>query len=124
MTDETTISKLTGLPNFRAFKEEKGSSFVAMLDVNGLRMFNEDFSYFAGDNLIQRVGEMLVYVELAAYHFAGGRFLCKGDSREELSAKLVQAQQLLKQRRIDFCFGIGANLGEAEAGLYRQKRER
>jgi GGDEF domain-containing protein len=107
-----------------------------MSDVNGLKALNEKFSYSAGDILIGRFAEVLTSVGLDAYHNHGDEFLCKGQSYQELSLKLSQAQQLLRQQpfpvcgldgRIatiegaDFCFGIGTNLKEAEVSLKHQK---
>jgi GGDEF domain-containing protein len=130
------VSDKTGLPNRRAFDEGAASPFVAMSDVNGLKALNERFSYSAGDILIGRFAEVLTSVGLDAYHNHGDEFLCKGQSYQELSLKLSQAQQLLRQQpfpvcgldgRIatiegaDFCFGIGTNLKEAEVSLKHQK---
>ncbi|HXM63516.1 MAG TPA: hypothetical protein VN950_21820 [Terriglobales bacterium] len=130
------VSDKTGLPNRRAFDEGVASPFVAMSDVNGLKALNEKFSYSAGDILIRRFAEVLTTVDLDAYHNHGDEFLCKGQSYQELSLKLSQAQQLLQQQpfpvcgldgRIatiagaDFCFGIGTNLEEAEVSLKHQK---
>jgi GGDEF domain-containing protein len=130
------VSEKTGGPNRRAFDEGRASQFVAMSDVNGLKVMNEQFSYSAGDILIRRFAEVLASVGLDAYHDKGDEFLCKGESYQELNLKLAEAQQRLREQpfvvcglddRItkiegaDFCFGIGTNLDEAESSLRHQK---
>ena len=137
MRQALLVSEKTGLPNRRAFDEGQQSPWVAMSDVNGLKALNDEFGYSAGDILIRRFAEVLVGVGLDAYHDKGDEFVFKGESYQELSEKLSQAQTLLRNQpfavwgmdgRIasvpgaDFCFGIGTNLEEAERSLKHQKR--
>src|SRR5208282_1411481 len=49
------ISELTGLPNRRAFEEGKASAFVALVDINFLRIFNDFYGPMAGDVLLRRL---------------------------------------------------------------------
>jgi len=129
------ISSLTGLPNRQAFDEGKASPFVAIADVNLMRAFNDFYGQIAGDALLRRLAQILVGVGLDAYHPQGDEFLCKGESREELNAKLSQARQIFRESfqvyaegRIqtiegtDFSFGIGASLEEEEAALREAKK--
>jgi GGDEF domain-containing protein len=130
------VSDKTGLPNRRAFDEAETSSFVAMIDVNGLKALNDRFGYSAGDVLIRRLADTLLEVGLDAYHDKGDEFLCKGKSYRDLNRKLSKAFSSLQFQpfavcgldgRIttingaDFCFGIGTNLEEAEKSLKHQK---
>src|SRR5258708_31044609 len=77
---------------------------------------------------------MIIGVGLDEYLPEGDEFLCKGESREELNAKLSQARQIFgepfqvyAEGRIqtiegtDFSFGIGTSLEEEEAALYEPK---
>jgi|HubBroStandDraft_1064217.scaffolds.fasta_scaffold149280_3 predicted signal transduction protein with EAL and GGDEF domain len=117
--------KLTGLPNRRAFDEsEPPGPFVAIIDVNGQRHFNDHNGHAAGDILIKRLAEILVSVGLDVYRTGGDEFTCKGDSREDLDRKLPQANNLLSSEPIpaDFCFGIGSRLQEAQQSLKEAKR--
>jgi GGDEF domain-containing protein len=133
------VSEKTGLPNRRAFEEASASPYVAMVDVNGLKGLNDELGYAAGDILIHRLAEVLLSVQLSAYHDKGDEFLCKGESFRELNQKLTQAQKLLQEQpfvvpsvhdRIttvegaNFSFGIGTNLTEAERSLKHQKELR
>jgi GGDEF domain-containing protein len=133
------VSDKTGLPNKRAFDEGKATSWVAMSDINGLKVLNDEFGYSAGDVLIRRFAEVLAGIGLDAYHDKGDEFLCKGESFQELRQKLSEAQRLMSEHpfvvcamdgRIasvpgaEFCFGIGTNLEEAERSLKRQKELR
>jgi hypothetical protein len=135
MKRELLISEKTGLPNRRAFDEDKPSAFVAMCDVNGLKALNDELGYSAGDILIRRFAEVLVTAGLDAYHDKGDEFLCKGRSYRELHKKLSQAQRLFRDQPFvvfslghlttipgaDFCYGIGTTSDEAELHLKRWK---
>ena len=129
------VSALTGLPNRQAFDEGKASPFVAVADVELMRVFNDFYGQIAGDALLRRLAEILIGVGLDAYHDQGDEFLCKGESREELNAKLSQARQIFRESfqvyaegRIqsiegtDFSFGIGASLEDGEAALYEARK--
>jgi GGDEF domain-containing protein len=124
------ISALTGLPNRQAFDEGKASPFVAIADVDFMRVFNDSYGQIAGDALLRRLAQILIALGLDAYHHQGDEFLCKGESREELNAKLSQARQIFRESfqvyaegRIqtiegtDFSFGIGTSLEEGDAAL-------
>jgi GGDEF domain-containing protein len=129
------ISELTGLPNRVAFDEGKASHFVAVVDVDLMKMFNDAYGQIAGDALLRRLAKILISVGLDAYHHRGDEFLCKGESRQELNAKLSQARQIFRERfqvygdgRIqdiegaDFSFGIGATPDEERTTLAAAKR--
>lgn len=136
MRQALLVSEKTGLPNRRAFDEGAASEWVAMVDVNGLKRFNDEYGYKAGDLLITRVAEELVGAGLETYHDKGDEFLCRGSSYQELRDKLGQARTWLKEQPFavmclnerlttvtgaDFCYGIGTNLQEAERSLKNQK---
>jgi GGDEF domain-containing protein/predicted protein tyrosine phosphatase len=129
------ISALTGLPNRQAFEEGKASPFVAIAEIDLMVVFSDCYGRIAGDALLRRLGKVLISVGLDAYHHHGDRFLCKGESREELSAKLSQARQIFGEPfqvyavgRIqsiagaDFSFGIGTTSEEEEAALRKAKQ--
>ncbi|MGA7558297.1 MAG: hypothetical protein WCF61_05525 [Terriglobales bacterium] len=128
------ISALTELPNRQAFEEGKASPFVVIAEVDLMTIFNDCYGRIAGDALLRRLGKILISVGLDAYHHHGDRFLCKGESREELSAKLSEARrifgepfQVYADGRIqsiegaDFSFGIGTTPEEEEAALRAAK---
>ena len=130
------ISALTGLPNRQAFDEGKASPFVAIADVDLMRIFNDCYGQIAGDALLRRLAKILISVGLDAYHHRGDEFLCKGESRQELSAKLSQARQIFREafqvyaegrvqtiEGTDFSFGIGTSPGEQEAALKHARKE-
>ena len=123
------------MPNRQAFDKGKASPFVAIADVDLMRIFNDFYGQIAGDALLRRLAEILIGVGLDAYHDQGDEFLCKGESREELNAKLSQARQIFiesfqvyAEGRIqtiegtDFSFGIGTTREEGEAALYEAKK--
>src|ERR1700732_1533509 len=129
------FSALTGLPNRQAFDEGKASPFAAMADVDLMRVFNDFYGQIAGDALLRRLAQILIAVGLDAYHDQRDEFLCKGESREELNAKLLQARHIFRESfqvyaegRIqtiegtDFLFGIGASLVEGDAALHEASK--
>jgi GGDEF domain-containing protein len=129
------ISALTGLPNRQAFDAGKASPVVAIADVDLMRVFNDCYGQIAGDALLRRLAQILIGVGLDAYHHQGDEFLCKGESREELNAKLSQARQIFRESfqvyaegRIqtiegtDFSFGIGTSLEEGDAALHEARK--
>jgi GGDEF domain-containing protein len=129
------ISALTGLPNRQAFDEGKASPFIAIADVDLMKVFNDSFGPIAGDALLRRLAKILLGVGLDAYHQQGDEFLCKGESRAELHAKLSQARQIFRKpfqayadgriqtiEETDFSFGIGTTLEEQDAALTQAKK--
>ncbi len=128
------VSTLTGLPNRHAFDQGRAAPFVGVVDINQMRMFNESFGPIAGDGLIQRLGKILVGVGLDTFHQQGDEFLCKGESRRELNAKLIRARELFREpfeayadgrlqtiEGTDFSFGIGTTFEEGAAALHKAK---
>ena len=129
------ISALTGLPNRQAFDEAKPSPFVALVDVDLMNLFNDVYGRIAGDMLLRRFAKILLSVGLDAYHDHQDEFLCRGQSREELTAKLFRARHIFRASfelytdgRIqtiegtDFSFGIGATREEQQAALREAKQ--
>jgi GGDEF domain-containing protein len=129
------ISEMTGLPNRQAFDEKEASPFVAIADVDLMKVFNDSYGHIAGDALIRRLGKILIGAGLDAYHAGADEFLCRGESRRELTAKLSQAQQSFREpfelyaegriqtiEEADFSFGIGAFPQEEEAARDEAKK--
>lgn len=129
------ISTLTGLPNRQAFDEGKASPFVAVADVDRMKVFDDAYGNITGDALLRRLAKILVSVELDAYHPGEDEFLCKGESRQELNAKLSQGREIFKEpfqvyadgrvqiiEGTDFSFGIGATPAEGKAALSEAKK--
>jgi GGDEF domain-containing protein len=129
------ISEVTGLPNRQAFDNGKASPFVAIADIDLMKMFNDSYGHIAGDALLRRLAKILIGAGLDAYHHRGDEFLCKGESRQELNAKLSQARQIFREpfevygdgriqdiEGTDFSFGIGATPEEERTTLAEAKR--
>jgi GGDEF domain-containing protein len=127
-------SPVTGLPNWRAFDEDRVSAFVAAANVELMKTFNQYFGRIAGDVLLQKLAKILTGLGLEVYHSQGDEFLCKGDSREELEAKLSRGREIFQRAAemyadgrlqmvegTDFLFGIGGSVEEAKATLKAEK---
>ena len=128
------ISALTGLPNRQAFDEKPSSPFLAVLDVDLMNVFNDVYGRIAGDTLLRRLAKTLLGAGLDAYHSHEDEFLCRSESREELTARLLQAKLAFQQQvqiyadgRIqtiegaNFSFGIGESVNQARAILRSAK---
>jgi hypothetical protein len=124
MRQALLVSDKTGLPNRRAFDECSLSQFVAMADVNGLKILNDQFGYSAGDVLIRRFAEILIEAGVDAYHDKGDEFLCKGQSyRMGFMPPTRQiGPKTRRKRHFDPCFEIRSDevfdsaLGTEESG--------
>ncbi len=137
MQRELLTSKVTGLPNRRAF-DEADSPAVAMSDADGLKALNDKFGYAAGDALLRAKAEALREAGVDAYHDKGDEFLYRGNSPAELAEKLETAKQILRDKTIianvdgeikqfkgaQFSYGAGKDIAEAEAGLKADKAAR
>ena len=139
LRQELLTCEVTGLPNRRAFDEAGESPAVALSDLDGLKAVNDKYGYDAGDALLKAKATALREAGLEAYHDKGDEFLCRGNSLEELQARLERARALLKSRTIlperkrgsavqfigaDFSYGVGKDNDEAEMRLKRHKAER
>ena len=139
MKRELLTSKVTGLPNRRAFDEAGPSPAVAMSDADGLKALNDTFGYAAGDALLRAKAEALQKAGVDAYHDKGDEFVYRGQSPADLTQKLEGARDLLRNRIIDvrnpdgtitsfkgadFSHGEGTDIAEAESGLKEHKAQR
>lgn len=136
------FSEKTGLPNSRSFFEaqhESPSAAVARSDADGLKAFNDRFGYAAGDTLLKAKADALHQVGLDAYHDKGDEFMYRGDSPDDLRQKLERAREILRNtvfdvtmsdgkkiqlKGVDFSYGVGTDLDEAERGQHEHKSSR
>jgi GGDEF domain-containing protein len=138
MRRELLTSEVTGLPNRRAFREAGAALAIAMSDVDGLKALNE-YGYEVGDAVLKAKADALREALLEAYHDKGDEFLCRGIDIKNLQAQLESARAILRDRTIiveranrsalnitgmDFSYGIGRDIHEAEFRLKRHKAER
>lgn len=132
----------TDLPNARSFYEAEHqgpASAVAMSDADGLKAFNDKFGYEAGNTLLKAKADALRQAGLEAYHDKGDEFMYRGTSVEDLKSKLEKAREILrntmfdvtlddgtqvKLKGVDFSYGTGTSLDEAERGQHAHKSER
>ena len=138
-------SRVTGLPNLQDFEEHNDlkyggtpSPVVGRSDVDGLKAFNDTYGYEAGNQLLRAKADAIRQVGVEAYHEKGDEFLYRSTDPIQLSEKLKQAQQILKDttitvekngkkipyKGISFSFGLGKDLDEAEVEQKRSKAAR
>ena len=122
-------SYTTGLPNRRSFQAVETDRAANVVAVSML-----DWLHFVGDQrsvLAKAKADVLREVQLEAYHDEARLdwFLYRGESSEELKSKLERARSIFLARipevsdpygrsvfaGVDFTFGIGTRLREAEA---------
>ena len=135
-------SDVVDLPNKRSFLEDQHFSpmpFVARSDADGLKAFNDKFGYEKGDELLKAKAEALKEAGLNAYHEKGDEFLYRGKSDKELQGRLEKAREILRNKvfdvtlddgthvqlkGVDFSYGTGKDLKEAETRQHAHKAER
>ena len=139
MRRELLTSPVTGLPNRRAFDEAGPGGALAMSDADGLKAFNDRFGYEAGDALLRAKADALKQAGLTAFHDKGDEFLYRGTSTADLQSKLENARQTFRNmvieatlpdgtvkylKGVDFSYGTGKELSDAETALKAHKSER
>jgi GGDEF domain-containing protein len=142
MQKELLTSESLNLPNKRAFLEEEArnpSPAISMSDADGLKAFNDKFGYEYGNKLLEAKAEALKEAGLDAYHEKGDEFLQRDGTTADLQNKLEHARELLRNKEIevelndgtikrykgvDFSYGVGKDLSEAEANLKQHKATR
>ena len=139
-------SEVTGLPNRRAFEEKndpryhggKAAPIIGYADLDGLKAFNDTYGHDAGDNLLKAAAEAMKAAGVEAYHLSGDEFAFRANSVIDLSSKLAQARDILRKmpievekqgikgvfKGVDFSFGIGKDLKEADEAVSEHKVER
>ena len=135
-------SDVVDLPNKRSFQEDQHfepAPFVARSDADGLKAFNDKFGYEKGDELLKAKAEALKEAGLNAYHEKGDEFLYRGKSDKELAGRLEKAREILRNKvfdvtmddgthvqlkGVDFSYGTGKDLKEAEQRQHSHKQER
>src|ERR1700756_5779273 len=138
MRRELLTSEVTGLPNRRAFNEAGAGLAVAMSDLDGLKALNK-YGYEVGNAILMAKAKALREASLEAYHDKGDEFLCRGNDRKELAAKLEHGRAILRNRTIvveradgstlaiigaDFSYGVGQDIDDAESRLRSHKAQR
>jgi GGDEF domain-containing protein len=139
LRQHTNTNPLTGLPSKAVWEarqaEGKGKAFVASIDADALKWFNDNIGHEPGGNvLLNRIGAALLDAGIDAYHISGDEFYAQADSQEELETALKAAQNELAKTVMTgngwqvtgagFSFGIATNMKEAESGLHEDKTRR
>ncbi len=132
-------SETVDLPNRRAYDEAPKKPVQVRTDADGLKAFNDRYGYAAGDALLNAKAEAMKRAGLEAYHEKGDEFIAQGDSEADVSARIEQARDILRNTEFeittptgevkrfkgaDFSYGTGSDLKAAESGLKRHKAER
>lgn len=138
MRRELLTSEVTGLPNRRAFNEAGESAAVAISDLDGLKALNQ-YGYEVGNAALRAKADALREAGLEAYHDKGDEFLCRGNDCAQLATSLELARTRLRGativvalpdgstvrlRGVNFSYGVGQHIGEAEGRLRTQKAKR
>ena len=86
----------------RAQAEDLENALVGMSDVDGLKTFNDNFGYAAGDKLLRAKADALRQVGVEAYHDKGDEFLYRAQDGTDLRAKLDRAREILHADQVVF----------------------
>lgn len=124
--------ELTGLGNRRAWNKAEKLVYVASLDLDSLKFINDTLGHPAGDEAIKALGHALGAETDEAYHISGDEFIVQADTRVGLKAIMTKAAAALESVKIigqghtktgiEFSFGIGKTIKEAELGLKVNKK--
>jgi len=135
-------SETVDLPNRRSFDEDQmdyPAAAIGRSDADALKAFNDRFGYEKGNALLRAKADALKQVGLQAYHEKGDEFLYRGDSQDEMKEKLEKAREILRNtvfdvtlddgrrlqlKGVDFSYGTGSDLEEAESNQHTHKSER
>lgn len=130
---------LTGLGNRRAYDEDPRKPVQVSADIDGLKWVNDNMSHDSGDQLLRAVGDALREEGANAYHPSGDEFWVQADSEAEARDVIARVEdrlrgaileytapdgRVIRKRGIEFSYGIGRTLEDAEPGLQQQKAER
>jgi len=112
---------LTGVLNRRAF-DNSYSRFVAIVDLDSLKYFNDQLGHRTGDAQLCKLARRLdaTFGRNNVYRIGGDEFAVRGDS-------IIRILELLKRLRSSFpgfSFGIGKDLITADERLRKEKKKR
>ena len=150
MRRELLIDALTGLGNRRAYDETVTPESVhAYIDVDALKWVNDNMGHQSGDELLKAMGDALREAislqesvdgpDATGYHLSGDEFVILGSSPEQVEKIAIRAQAIgeravleytapdgsvITKQGVQFSYGIGKSLEEADEGLKRHKDER
>lgn len=137
---ESRHDSLTGVFNRRAFEETIGQAEgmrnigIIVLDVNDLKVVNDEEGHSAGDGLLKRVGNLLQTIESSVYRIGGDEFvLFLQMMSEEACEKMVhEIEARCREEEISVAIGLAwashpesieVLWQEADDAMYEQKQQ-
>jgi GGDEF domain-containing protein len=95
--------ELTGIPNRRAYEDSDKKPAQASVDVDSLKWINDNAGHEGGDQMLKAVAQALHEASGGnAYHISGDEFVVQGDTPEQTSAALADAQERLAGATLTF----------------------
>lgn len=136
---EVLTSRLTGLPNRRAYDEAERLPVQASLDVDSLKWVNDNMGHESGDKLLELVGQAIKDETDRGYHFSGDEFAIEGATEAEIREIMEAVGERLAKATLEVTksdgtvvtldgigvsYGTGDTLAEADEHLGREKTTR
>lgn len=136
---QVLLHPLTQLRNRFAYLMDPRLKFQATIDLDSLKWINDNMGHETGDKYIKLLGDTLRNIPGIAYHISGDEFVVQHNSKTVLSLGLKAAQKALKnvtvtakaadgkiytKKGVDFSYGLGRTMEEAENALQERKRLR
>ncbi len=100
---ELLTDHLTGLPNARALDERPVKpQHLVVIDVDGLKWFNDELGHEAGDQLLRAVAQTLTWAGVEAFRIHGDEFYIVFENPDDIRRTMDDIQARLLQT----AFGI------------------
>lgn len=139
MQEALLVDHLTGLGNRRAYDESEKLPVQVSIDVDALKWVNDNMGHESGDKLLQLMGRAIQEYTDDGYHISGDEFVIQSKVRYSAESALEQVTELLgksvitvelpdggtlTKTGVEFSYGIGDTLNEAETELRKNKEQR
>jgi diguanylate cyclase (GGDEF)-like protein len=138
MIAELLTDTLSGVGSRRAYEERKGRKviYTALVDLDGLKWVNDNWSHAAGDAMIAKVGRSLKAMGADVYRIGGDEFAVCFNTFHEASTFLLLAESMVSRQSFKwmsedgqemeaigtrFTVGIGNSEDKADAMLKTMK---
>ena len=102
MIRELMTDHLTGIGSKRAFDEQDGEGWVAIVDADGLKWVNDNWGHAAGDALLKNVGQSLAKEGFDVYRVGGDEFAVVLSEMAEVARFVAFAEAVVRRSQFSW----------------------